>query len=191
MDTYLGDKDKISLFETIVLPHLDAAYNLARWLTRKDQDADDLTQAAMVRAIRFFGDFRGGDARAWLLTIVRHTYYTSLRDGRHENDNVCFDELIHTEYAGNGERSSYGLGNNPEAILESHDTRRAVNQALERLPAGFREIVILKEMEGLSYKEIAEISGVPIGTVMSRLARSRKLLLGYLESYAVVGKNGL
>jgi RNA polymerase sigma-70 factor (ECF subfamily) len=179
------NEDETHRFEMIVLPHLNAAYNLARWLTRNDFDAQDLVQTAFVRAFKFFDGFHGGNARAWLLTIVRHTFYTSLRDNQHEDANVDFDETTHTIH----QSSSYGIGNNPESIATSHDTSRVVNQALEQLPDAFREILILKEMEDLSYKEIADVVGIPIGTVMSRLSRGRKMLVEALK--LVGGSNGL
>lgn len=186
MKTRLEDEDKTGDFEAIVLPHLDAAYNLARWLTRDDHDAEDLVQTAFVRAFRFFGGFRGGDARAWLLTIVRHTYFTALRDHRHEQNEVPYDEEMHGQIV-EDDSAGYQPGRNPENILASDDAKMAVNQALERLPRSFREIVVLKEMDELSYKEIAEIAGIPIGTVMSRLARGRKLLVEYLKHHAIGG----
>lgn len=159
------------------MPHLDAAYNLARWLTRNDHQAEDLVQNAFLRAFRFFDGFRGDDARAWLLTIVRNTYFTSLREERH--DHVQFDEeLLGAEGGEDGEGGAMSLagGTNPEEAMMARDTQREVNQALGKLPPAFREVIVLKEMNDLSYKEIAEIAGVPLGTVMSRLARARKLL---------------
>jgi len=187
MSLRLDNDDKTSEFEAIVLPHLNAAYNLARWLTRNDHDAEDLVQAAFMRAFRFFDGFRGGDVRVWLLTIVRHTYYTNLRDSRHEQGNVAFDEEMHLDENGELDSSNGRAGDSPESILSRGDTRNAVNQALERLPYTYREIVVLKEMDDLSYKEIAEVAGIPIGTVMSRLSRGRKLLLAYLKQYAIGG----
>jgi RNA polymerase sigma factor (sigma-70 family) len=184
MGNHLDGEDKADEFEAIALPHLDAAYNLARWLTRDEQNAEDLVQMAFMRAFRFFSGFRGGDARAWLLTIVRHTYFTSLRDNRHAHGDVSFDEELHGEPQ-EAHDASYGVGADPENIAASHDVKRLVHQALEKLPPAFREIVVLKELEDLSYKEIAEIAGIPIGTVMSRLARGRKLLGDYLRKYAV------
>jgi RNA polymerase sigma-70 factor (ECF subfamily) len=184
----LEEKDLAREFEAIALPHLDAAYNLARWLTRDEQQAQDVVQAAFLRAFRFFASFRGGDARAWLFTIVRHTYYSALRDGRHEQGDVSFDEEAHGEDAGTQHGTAlYEVGADPESVAEARDTVRLVNDALERLPEGYREIVVLKEMEDLSYKEIAEIAGIPIGTVMSRLARGRKLLGDYLRQHAIGG----
>lgn len=187
MKMRLDEDDKTADFEAIVLPHLDAAYNLARWLTRNDHDAEDLVQTAIVRAFRFFSGFRGGDACAWLLTIVRHTFYTSLRDGRHAQNEIPFDEETHSGIGDSDDRSVYGPGTNPENLLARDDAKKAVNQALERLPQSFREIVVLKEMDDLSYKEIAEIAGIPIGTVMLRLARGRKLLVEYLKHHAIGG----
>jgi len=169
MDKYLDDDDT-ARFEAMAMPHLDAAYNLARWLTRNEHDADDLVQNAYLRAFRFAGGFRGDDARAWLLTIVRHTYYTMLRDGQAERGDVSFDESLHDQDA----------GGDPSDIAASHDTARTVNEALARLPVTFREVLVLKEMDELSYKQIAEVTAAPIGTVMSRLSRARQMLLAYL-----------
>ena len=185
-----SDGHKISNFERLALPHLDAAYSLARWLTRNDHDAEDVVQMAYLRAFTFFEGFQGEDARAWLMTIVRNTYYTSLRDSRHEKQHVVFDEAAHVtsgaelaELAELTELSAlntHGFGANPETQAMTRDVGRAVNLALEALPATFREVVVLKEFDDLSYKEIAEVTGTPVGTVMSRLARARKLLTGYL-----------
>jgi RNA polymerase sigma-70 factor (ECF subfamily) len=175
MDKYLGDDDKTARFEAMTMPHLDAAYNLARWLTRNEHDADDLVQSAYLRAFRFADGFRGGDVRAWLLTIVRHTYYTALRDGQAQRGDVSYDEELH----GDGEREDDA--GDPAAIAASRDTCRTVNAALAQLPQAFREVLVLKEMDDLSYKQIAQVTETPIGTVMSRLARARKLLLAYLK----------
>jgi RNA polymerase sigma-70 factor (ECF subfamily) len=187
MGSHLDDEDKSGKFEAIALPHLDAAYNLARWLTRNDQNAEDLVQMAFMRAFKFFGGFRGGDARAWLLTIVRNTYYTSLRDNKHEQADICFDEDLHGQDEQAQDASPYDIGNNPENILAARDAKRLVNQGLESLPQTFREVIVLKELDDLSYKEIAEIAGIPLGTVMSRLARGRKLLGEYLKNNAAGG----
>jgi len=173
MDMFLGDDEKAAQFEALAMPHLDAAYNLARWLTRNEHDADDLVQTAYLRAFRFADGFRGGDARAWLLTIVRNTYYTSLRDGLSRHGDVSFEEELH----GGLEHSD----NDPASIVAQRDASRSVNQALEQLPPAFREVLVLKEMDDLSYKQIAQVAEIPIGTVMSRLARARKLLLAYLR----------
>jgi RNA polymerase sigma-70 factor (ECF subfamily) len=172
MDKHLGDDDDdTARFEAMAMPHLDAAYNLARWLTRNQHDADDLVQNAYLRAFRFHGGFRGGDARAWLLTIVRHTYYTTLRDGLPQDGDVSYDEALHDRDG----------GGDPADIAASRDAGRSVDSALARLPPAFREVLVLKEMDEMSYKEIAQVTATPIGTVMSRLARARKLLLAYLQ----------
>jgi RNA polymerase sigma factor (sigma-70 family) len=154
-------------FEQAVLPHLDAAHNLARWLVRGGSDAEDIVQEASLRAWRGFGNFRGSDGRGWLLAIVRNTCFTWLRKNRRQDLADEFDENIHSQEpdAPDPERR----------LFEGLDTRR-VQKALEDLPAEFREAIVLRELEGLSYKEIGDIAGVPIGTVMSRLARARKRL---------------
>ena len=178
-------------FEAIVLPHLDAAYRLARLLTGDNHGAEDVVQVAYLRAFRFFDDFRGDDARAWLLKIVRNTYFTSLRDNRHQRDTLAFDEQLHSDEPDGVDVSVFGIGNNPEAILARRDTGRVVHQALAQLPLAFREVLVLKEMDGLSYKQIAEIAGIPIGTVMSRLARGRKLLVDYFRQHGQGEHDGL
>jgi RNA polymerase sigma-70 factor (ECF subfamily) len=155
----------IPRFEALLLPHLDAAYNLARWLTRNDQEAEEIVQDSFVRALRFFGGFRGGDGRAWLLTIVRNTCFGRMRRERPGDLATPFDEEVHG--VDSGEKD-------PEAALLLAADGRAVSQALQDLPVEFREILVLREIEGLSYKEISEVTGHPIGTVMSRLARARK-----------------
>jgi RNA polymerase sigma factor (sigma-70 family) len=161
------EKTQQARFEQIVLPHLDAAYNLARWLTRNDQDAEDVVQEACLRAFRFFGGFYGGDSRAWLLTIVRNTCYTWLRHNRAHELTTPFDETIH-------DVECEGL--NPEALLMHQADQQQLRQALEALPVESREVIVLRELEGLSYKEIGVIADIPLGTVMSRLARARKRL---------------
>ena len=149
------------------MPHLDAAYNLARWLSGNDHDAQDVAQEASLRAFRFFGSFRGENARAWLLAIVRNTFYTWLRKNRPPENTVAIDaETLDLEDA----------SANPEAVNPRFADADAVRRAIADLPVEFREIVVLRELEGFSYKEIAELAEVPIGTVMSRLARARKLL---------------
>jgi RNA polymerase sigma-70 factor (ECF subfamily) len=153
-------------FENDFLPHLDAAYNLARWLTRNDQDAEDVLQEACLRAFRFFGGFRGGNTRAWLLKIVRNTCYTQLQKNRPQ-ELETFDEEIHNEDNGSM---------NPETLLLRSADSQLLRQALEELPVNFREVLVLRELEGLSYKEIAEVSNVRLGTVMSSLSRARERL---------------
>ena len=161
----MQEQNKLARFERAVLPHLDAAYNLARWLVRNDDDAEDLAQEAFLRAFKFFGGFHGGNSRAWLLTIVRNTCYTWLQQNRAHEVLTLFDEELHSVQDAN-----------PETILLESVDRQMLKEALEELPVEFREVVILRELEGLSYKEIANIVDVPVGTVMSRLARARKRL---------------
>ena len=152
-------------FERIVLPHLDAAYNLARWLAGNDHDAADIAQEACVRAFRFIGDHRGGDARAWLLAIVRNTAFSWLRKNRPRAVvSLDDDELVEIEDQ-----------NVPSGAFHSADAD-ALRAALAALPPEFREAIVLRELEGLSYKEIADVAEVPVGTVMSRLARARRQL---------------
>ena len=155
------------MFEETVLPHLDAAFNSARWLTRNDSEAEDVVQDACVRAMRFFSSLRDDDARAWLLTIVRNTWYSrvshraTLSTGRPLNE-------------AEDEWPDHAL--DPEERLVQQHTVSLVRRALEQLPVDFREVIVLREIEGLSYQEIAAVAGVPIGTVMSRLARARERL---------------
>jgi RNA polymerase sigma factor (sigma-70 family) len=153
-------------FEQDVLPHLDSAYNLARWLTRHDEDAEDIVQEAYLRAFRFYHRFRGGDARPWLLKIVRNTYYTWLQKNPAQRC-IDFDENLVT--------SDGGLAN-PEQILIQESSDIQLRRALETLPRHSREMVILRELEGMSYQEIATVMKVPTGTVMSTLSRARARL---------------
>ncbi len=154
-------------FEQVVLPHLDAAYNLARWLVRNSHDAEDVVQEAYLRAFKFFAGYQGGDARAWVLKIVRNTGYSFLEKNRPAESNVEFDETFHTAST---EQPSV------ETILSQSVDNRMLRQALEELPVKFREAIVLREFEGLSYKEIADVMSVPMGTVMSGLARGRAQL---------------
>jgi RNA polymerase sigma factor (sigma-70 family) len=169
----LGGKDQLARFEQAILPHLDAAYNLARWLTRNDHDAQDMVQEACLRAFKFFDGFHGVDARAWLLTIVRNTCYTWLEQNRRGQAMTSFDEEIHTV-----EEDTL----NPSALALKSGDREMLKQSLEQLPAEFREVIVLRDLEELSYKQIAEVINVPLGTVMSRLARARARLKGILCS---------
>ena len=171
----MGEPDKLGCFEQAVLPHLDSAYNMARWLVRNDQDAEDLVQEACLRALKSFEGFRGGDTRAWLLAIVRNRCYTWLEQNRLREVTTVFDEEIHTAQ----ERSR-----SPEALLLESADARLVKDALEELPPEFREAIVLRELEGMSYKEIADVAGVPVGTVMSRLARARERLQRRLTNSA-------
>ena len=154
-------------FERQVLPHVDAAYNLARWLTHDDHDADDVLQEAMLRAFRHFAGLRG-EARPWLLAIVRNACWSWLRANRPAELPAAEDEL---------ESDAPG----PEALAAREFDRRTLNEAIAALPLPFREALVLRELEDLPYKEIAAIAGIPIGTVMSRLSRARKLLLQHLQ----------
>ena len=167
----------MTAFEEAVLPHLDAAYNLARWLTRNDQDAEDVVQEASLRAFKYWKGFSGGDCRSWLLAIVRNTFYTWVRQ-----------RSVQPEPTEDGEVDDIDNGiPDPENVLLQNRDREMLSLALGDLPVEFREAIVLREMEGLSYKEIADIAGVPIGTVMSRLARARRRLQIYLSS--TVGRN--
>lgn len=158
-------QDERARFEALVLPHLDAAYNLARWILRGRADAEDVTQEAILRSYRFFGTFRSGDARAWLLQIVRNCCYTWLQNNHVAENMSELDEM-----------STPQEKETPESLaIASHDRDR-LSRALQQLPAGFREILVLRELEGCSYKEIAAITSRPIGTVMSSLARARQQL---------------
>jgi len=150
-----------------LLSHLDSAYNLARWLTRNDTDAEDLVQEAYLRALKHFQSFHGGDIRPWLLAIVRNTFYTWLRQNRAPERQIPFDEEIHL-----AEDDHL----NPEELLLQKANNNLVRHAIEELPAEFREVIVLRELEGLSYKQIADVTEIPVGTVMSRLARARKRL---------------
>jgi RNA polymerase sigma-70 factor (ECF subfamily) len=153
-------------FERLVMPHQDAAFNLARWLLRSRADAEDVTQDAMVRAFRFIAGFHGQDARAWLLQIVRNACYSWLEKNRRADATSEFDESVHLQQPGQGTPS-------PEAAAITSNERERLMRALESLPARSREVLVLRELEGCSYKEIATITSIPIGTVMSTLARAR------------------
>jgi len=162
-----SEQDSLCLFESAVLPHLDAAHSLARWLTRNETDAEDVVQEAFLRAFKFFGGFYGADGRAWLFSIVRNTCRTWLRHNRAPELSTAFDEEIH---------SAGSDGSNPEELLLRGVEKQLLWKALEELPASFRQVLILRELEGRSYKEIAGKANIPVGTVMSRLARARKRL---------------
>lgn len=154
------------------MPHFDAAYNLARWLTHSATDADDVVQEAFLRAFTFHESFRGGDGRAWLLSIVRNTCYTWLRKNRAYDLMAEFDES----------KQVASDAPTPESVQLRRADTEAVREALEKLPAEFREVLVLREMEGLSYKEIADVAGLAIGTVMSRLSRARRRLYELLTA---------
>ena len=154
-------------FEAMMLPHLDAAYNLAKWLLRNEQDAQDVVQEAFLRALKSFGGFHGSNGRAWLLAIVRNTSYTLLKKNRVAEFTTPFDEEIHV--SGNESVTA-------AMILERSEDTELIRDAMDELPAEFREILTLRHQEDLSYKEIADIAQIAPGTVMSRLARARARL---------------
>lgn len=160
-------RDKVARFESLVLPHLDAAYNLARWMARNASDGEDVAQEAMLRAFRFFDTFRGEDARVWLLTIVRNTYLTWIRRELPRQKSDEFDERMHTDL-------EFALTPESEALRQA--TAEQVRHAIESLPAEYKEVILMRELEQLSYKEIAAITKTPLGTVMSRLSRARSML---------------
>ncbi|MBV8174217.1 MAG: sigma-70 family RNA polymerase sigma factor [Verrucomicrobia bacterium] len=155
-------------FENLLLPLMNDAYNLARWLMKNQEDAEDMVQESYLRAFRFFASFHEGtNCRAWLLRIVRNTCYSALQARKQREKEVPIEE------------ENYGVEDPsplPPAILDTKATVEAVREAIEELPVDFREALVLRELEGLSYKEIADVSGVPLGTVMSRLARARNQL---------------
>jgi RNA polymerase sigma factor (sigma-70 family) len=165
-------REKILKFERAVLRHMDSAFNLARWFTRNPDDAKDLAQEALLRAFRAFDRFEGEDGRVWLLTILRNLYYTSLA---RKPEQTVFDEEVH---------SVEEFSSNPEVLLLREVEAQSVRQAIEELPAEFRGTLVLRELEGLSYKEIAAIMDLPLGTVMSRLARAREHLKRSLTASA-------
>jgi len=172
-----AQKAELASFEDVMLPHLDAAHNLAKWLLRNEEDAKDVVQEAYLRAFKSFGGFRGSNGRAWLLTIVRNTSYTLLKKNRAVDLSTTFDEEIH---AASDESAS------PAIVVEHAEDAELITKAMDELPADFREILVLRHQEGLSYKEIADIAQIPPGTVMSRLARARAKLREYLA--AQIGK---
>ena len=163
-------------FETLVLPHLDAAYNLARWLLRDESAAEDAVQEASMRAFRYIHSLRGDDARAWLLGIVRNTCFTVLERKRSDPDLVEFDDAEFEAALGAAERSS----SDPAALLEQRNLRTLVDAAIRALSPALREVIVLREFEDLEYSEIAKIIAVPVGTVMSRLSRAREKMRSVL-----------
>ena len=160
------------IFEARVLPHLDAAYNLARWLLRNEQAAEDAVQDASMRAFRYIGSLRGDDARPWLLGIVRNTCFTMLERQRNGPDMVEFDDAEFEAALGAAERNT----SDPHALLQQQRTRATIDAAIRALSPALREVIVLREFEDLEYAEIAKIAAVPIGTVMSRLSRAREKL---------------
>lgn len=170
--------DRTRRFEAAALPHLSAAYNLARWLLRDDRQAEDVVQEAYLRAFRFYDDLRGSEARPWLLGIVRNACYDWMRQHRHLADQLEFDELRDS-----GDEGIAAFGD-PALDWERRARGQRVNAAIEALAPPFREVIVLRELEEMSYEDIARIAGIPIGTVMSRLARARALLRTALQAEA-------
>ena len=172
----MEEQDKLARFEQSIMPHINAAYNLARWLSSNDSDAQDVVQEAYLRAFKFFSGFRGADSRSWLLRIVRNAFYDWLKHNRREETGKPFeDELKHAA----------DPSTTPDASLLEKADNELLHQTISELPLEFREILVLRELEGFSYKEISAIASVPLGTVMSRLARAREhlrtQLVGRLE----------
>jgi RNA polymerase sigma factor (sigma-70 family) len=177
----LTSQEKLCRFEEKISPHLKSAYNLARWLTRSHEDAEDIVQEAFLRAFSAFESFRGEEAKPWLLTIVRNTSMTFLKRNRHAVATIGLEETLEDPT----ERSA-----GPEEILLISCDREQVRRALEQMPSDFREALILREMEGLSYKDISATIGVPLGTVMSRLSRGRDWLRRILSTPQVIKPEG-
>ena len=168
-----AQEEEVASFETLMLPHLDAAYNLARWLLRNEDDARDVVQEAYLRAFKSFGGFHGSNGRPWLLTIVRNTAYNLIKKNQTASLTISFDEEQHVL-----DRES----TSPATVVEQDEESKLVRQAMERLPDEFREVLVLRHLEGLSYKEIADVAHLAPGTVMSRLARARSKLREYLKT---------
>src|SRR5713226_8871958 len=167
---WIAERRRRSRFESVVLPHLDAGYALARWLTRNDADAADVVQEACLRAFRYFDSYREGDAKSWLLKIVRRTCYDWLERNRPA-------DLVSLEAEAEFGDTVATASGDAEVLLESRSDLQRLNQLIEALPPLLRETIVLRELQELGYREIAEVTGVPIGTVMSRLHRARSLLL--------------
>ena len=176
--------DRTRRFEAAMLPHLDAAFNLARWLLRDDHNAQDVVQDAYLRAFRFFDGFRGMEARPWLLGIVRNTCFTWMKDKRRAGEQVEFDE---EHDSGVDDLGLNRAADNPETLLMQKLERAQINKAIEELPPLFREVIVLRELEELSYEEIAQCAAIPLGTVMSRLSRARAMLR---KALAQIGQEG-
>jgi RNA polymerase sigma factor (sigma-70 family) len=168
---WIAQRRQRGRFEAVVLPHLDAAHSLARWLTRNDADAADVAQEAVLRAFRYFDTYQGGDAKSWLLKIVRRTAYTWLERNR-PAELVALAEDDEAEADGGAAPAEGGV----EALLQSRSDLRRLDRLVEALPAPLREAIVLRELQGLGYREISEVTGAPIGTVMSRLHRARAAL---------------
>ena len=166
----MSDDENWRRFELLAMPHLDAAYNLARWLTHNDHDAEDVVQEALVRAMRYMGSFRGDSARAWLLQIVRHSCFSWLKENR-PAERILLDD---SDDAMN--EIAAPAVDEPHAVAARKADRLQINRAISSLPIAYREVLVLRELEDLSYSDIARIAEIPVGTVMSRLARARGLM---------------
>ena len=162
----IDQQQKLKLFEECILPHLNAAYNLARWLTRNEHVAVDVVQEAYLRAFRFFDGYRGGDGKSWLMAVVRNTCVTWRHRERRESSEP-FDEAAHSA----GRQAA-----NAEEKLVDSARGTALRNCIEALPVDFREVIVLRELEEMSYQQISEVASLPVGTVMSRLSRARKRL---------------
>jgi RNA polymerase sigma-70 factor, ECF subfamily len=171
----LPQDDRRRRFELLALPHLDAAYNLARWLAGNTTDAEDVAQEAYLRAFRYFDSYRGDNMRVWLLTIVRNSFMSWARENRSARLTFQGDAAEAGE-AGAGEIMWGNKPHDPEALLMESIDSQTLNRLMAELPTEYREVLLLREVEDLSYKEIASVADVPIGTVMSRLARARQAL---------------
>jgi RNA polymerase sigma-70 factor (ECF subfamily) len=163
----INQQRKLQLFEECILPHLNAAYNLARWITRNEHDAQDIVQESYLRAFRFFDGYRGGDGKSWLMAVVRNTCSTWRRRESRDSSNEPFDEKAHS--------SNRQMQNQEEKLVDS-SKMSVLRNCIEMLPLEFREVIVMRELEEMSYREISEVASLPVGTVMSRLSRARKRL---------------